>query len=126
MSIYQSKNTYKLTQFEKVSSDTKTHQTGYIPPKIKINEMILAGKRLIQAREEQYDVFKENNFEVPITRIRGVDMSEVIQKGKELKEKALKARKDAEKALAEAKENESRRVIEEKIRAELLAKTEET
>lgn len=118
----QTKFNFQRQAPEKLSGESMTHQTGYIPPKVRITEMILSGKRLAEAREEQFDRLKENDFEVPITRIRGVDMSEIIAKGKELQQKAIKAREDAEKALKEAKEAATRKAIEAQIIADYDAK----
>lgn len=89
---------------------TKTEKTGYVPPKVRIQEMVLAGKRLAEARHEQFD---SSYDEVPITRKRGVDLSEVIDAGKE-----------ASKRLETAKKKHKEELIKQanaKLREEIIA-----
>lgn len=59
-----------------------TEQTGYVPPKVRIEEMFAAGRRLNDARKEQYDSNEKNvdvdDIDVPVTRMKGVDFDDVL------------------------------------------------
>ena len=55
--IYVDLNTAKSNppKGEVLTSDTRTEQSGYVDPKRQIEDMILAGRRLDEARKNQYD-----------------------------------------------------------------------
>lgn len=86
---------------------SKTEQCGYIPPSIRIREMVMAGQRLAAFRKEQFDCIKgEQDIEwnkIPVTRRKGVDLVDVMSSANELEKKLEKARKDAEKKMLDAK-----------------------
>ena len=58
-------NEAKLTppQGEVLTSDTQTEQAGYIEPKRQIEDMILAGRRLDEARRNQLDFPDEESID---------------------------------------------------------------
>lgn len=67
---------------------------GYVPAKVKIEQMILAGQRLVDWRKEQFDfspeVDDDDNFVDP-TRTPGYDMADAHQDMMETEER-LKTR----------------------------------
>lgn len=66
--------------FEKEDNTMITEQAGYIPPYIQIENMILAGKRLNEARGEYYDEPDENgNYYFNPFNSKNLDMAEVSQ-----------------------------------------------
>lgn len=92
-----------------------TERAGYIPNKIRINNMMLAGQRLVDYRKEKYDwpdgTEIDEDFYDP-TRARGFDLAEATQISIETEERiqsaqraTKKAREEAEKA-AEASKKE--------------------
>jgi hypothetical protein len=100
------------------NGQSNVEKAGYIPPKIQIENLINAGKRLIEHRKNMYDfdegVADDDNFTDP-TRDPGFDMadasrlamrsSEAIKKQGEVATEALNqkaAKIAAEKAAAEA------------------------
>ena len=56
-SVYVDRNVAAARErkYEVLDSQSKTEQAGYIPPQIKIENMILAGERLNQTRKDMYD-----------------------------------------------------------------------
>ena len=68
--------------FEVLSDEIVTEQAGYIPPKIQIENMILAGQRLNMSRLEQYDFTSEAEIDedaVDPTRSGNFDLSDASQ-----------------------------------------------
>lgn len=53
----------KPPTYEKLSSELLTEQAGYVPPKIQIENMILAGRRLNEARLNQFDFPNEESID---------------------------------------------------------------
>lgn len=53
--IIQKKVDYKIDPGEKIAGDRITESAGYIPPKTRIEEMIMAGQNLLDYRRERYD-----------------------------------------------------------------------
>lgn len=66
---------------EMIKGVSKTERAGYIPAKTRIENMILAGQRLVEVRKEMYDFYDEPvdvNFDDP-TRKRNFDMADATQ-----------------------------------------------
>ena len=53
--IVQKKTEYKPDIGEEIAGKRITESAGYIPPKTRIEEMIMAGKNLVDYRREKYD-----------------------------------------------------------------------
>lgn len=53
--IVKKKTEYKPDIGEEIAGKRITESAGYIPPKTRIEEMIMAGKNLIDYRREKYD-----------------------------------------------------------------------
>lgn len=45
----------RVRKYEELSTKSETEQAGYIPPQIQIENMLLAGHRLADARRDMYD-----------------------------------------------------------------------
>lgn len=74
---FQTKYNYAQFDGEKMDPISKTEQAGYVPPKIQIENMILAGRRLSQARLEQFDEYQgQGSLELDPTRRPGLDLAE--------------------------------------------------
>lgn len=98
-------------EFDPVS---KTEQSGYIPPKIQIEQMMYSGQKLSGFRKEMFDLSNgEDDGEIDPTRSKSLDLAEASQMGMEIARK-LKARQkrieERKKMLEEKKED----VLEEK------------
>ena len=91
---------------EVLTSDTQTEQSGYIDPKRQIEDMILAGRRLDEARKNQYDFPSGEDIDEDLydpTRSGNFDLSDASQMQFEAAErikadKALKASQTAQNA----------------------------
>ena len=94
------------TQYDRVrqpaesnSGITLVERAGYIPAQQRIENLMLAGQRLVQARKELYD-FPDGkidlNFTDP-TRSKNYDLADGFQDGLKV-EARLKAQKEAVKA----------------------------
>lgn len=86
---------------------SKTERQGYVPPKIQIESMIRAGKRLNDLRKERYDGLISEEFDdIPLdpTRRKDFDMAEASMLDRQLKAefKESKRKLDENKALKEA------------------------
>lgn len=121
--IFNQKYAFSIQEPEKMSKESKTHKTGYIPPKIRITEMIMAGKRLANAKDEQFDIIKSGEITVPLTRRRGVDLVEVIEEMRRLRKKAYDSIHEQENARKAAQSAAERAKIEAEIRAEIVTTT---
>lgn len=77
-----------------------TEQAGYVPPKIQIENMIMAGQRLNAARAEMYDFPPgeevDENYSDP-TRDPGFDVADASQMLSNLEEKKRESDKNLEK-----------------------------
>ena len=62
----------KPPTFEELSKEMITEQAGYVPPKIQIENMILAGRRLNEARLNQFDFPNEDSIDENAKMIRHV------------------------------------------------------
>lgn len=71
-----------------------TEQSGYIPPQVQIEQMILAGQRLDQARKEMFDA--EDITEINPLRRPGIDMAEVSQLALETQKSLIDQKTKAE------------------------------
>ena len=69
--------------------ETMTERAGYIPPKIQIEQMILAGARLDQQRKDLYDFTEEQeddgSFMDP-TREPGYDLADASVQAKQVED----------------------------------------
>lgn len=66
---------------EKNNGKSLVESAGYIPAKIRIENLILAGKRLSESRKEQYD-FPDGNIDFSFsdpTRKKNLDLGEAFQ-----------------------------------------------
>lgn len=112
---------------EIMSDETKTEQTGYVPPKVRIEEMIRAGIRLAETRREMYDGyiaeekgkedFDEND--VPLVRRRGFDTFDAINAQREAGVRLEQARLQAVKDKQAQKRAEERQRVKDEVLAEL-------
>jgi len=87
-------------------SPSKAESAGYIPPKIQIENMILAGKRLDDARKEQYDFGPDDKIDenfVDPTRNPNFDMADASALADQVKENLQASAKKRDKAIAESK-----------------------
>lgn len=92
-------------QGEIISSETITEQSGYIEPKRQIEDMIMAGRRLDEARKNQYDFDSEDSIDESAydpTRAKNFDLSDASQiqfeANERLREQRLKASQTAQEA----------------------------
>jgi len=93
---------------EKMDPLTLTESAGYLPSKVQIENLIQAGKRLVQWRKEQYDFPEDQDvdesFEDP-TRRPGYDLADASRDGAAVaarlraQAKADRAAKDTAKAV---------------------------
>lgn len=90
---------------ERNSGVCKTEVAGYVPAKIKIEQMIQAGRRLREFRENDFDFESEEDieedFEDP-TRAKNFDMADMTEIGN-----SILARKREAKNLKTESEKES-------------------
>lgn len=85
-------------QFERGGGEILVERAGYISAQMRIENLILAGLRLQQYRDEHYDFTGEeidDNFIDP-TRRKSYDWAEAFQQSLELAEK-MKAQREAKK-----------------------------
>lgn len=90
---------------EKGGGPSKTEQAGYIPPKIQIERMILAGERLVQARQEEFSPVGEDGEPVEDpTRAPGFDEADAFQLAQDVSGRLRAAQQtaDAAKVVPEA------------------------
>ena len=94
---------------EEVSDELITEQAGYVDPKRQIEDMILAGRRLDEARRSQYDFPDEDSIDEDAydpTRSGNFDLSDASQMQFEtterLRESAVKASQKRQEASGEA------------------------
>lgn len=93
---------YERTPYngEKLDQKSITETAGYIPPKIQIEQMILAGQRLNESRKAQFDYGPDepdDGYTDP-TRDPGYDMADasmVMAREKEIVTEGLKRLKAA-------------------------------
>lgn len=114
--MFDTKYNRKPTEREKNLLPSKTEQVGYIPPKIQIENMILAGQRLSDSRmgyefgdnedipDDYIDPTRNPNFDLADASEMHNDVTERMKLSKankeaaEAQEKALQAEKEAAKA----------------------------
>ena len=99
---------YKKPPIVTPDSESDTEQSGYIPPKVQIENMILAGQRLDHARS-QYDFESEDDIDEGLsdpTRSGNYDLADATQSAlgveARLKEAAQKPFQNAQEAPEEA------------------------
>lgn len=81
--MYQTRVNRSRSEPEKNNGISKVEKAGYIPAKKRIENMILAGQRLVQARKDQYDFNNaepDENFDDP-TRRKNYDPADATQDG---------------------------------------------
>jgi len=91
---FQTQYTHEKSIPEKNSGERLIEKAGYITAQKRIENLMLAGKRLTEARNEQYDFNGpiDENFSDP-TRYKGLDMGEAFQIKLSIDER-LKSQKD--------------------------------
>lgn len=108
--IYRKLDDAKFKKLPIVTPDpeSETEQSGYIPPKVQIENMILAGQRLDHARS-QYDFESEDDIDDDLydpTRSGNYDLADATQSALDvearLKEQAVKPSQTAQEASGEA------------------------
>ena len=104
--IYRKIDDAKFKKLPIVTPDpeSETEQSGYIPPKVQIENMILAGQRLDHARS-QYDFESEEDIDDDLydpTRSGNYDLADATQSAlaveARLKEQAVKPSQTAQEA----------------------------
>lgn len=83
---------------ENNSGEIKVERSGYVSAETRINNLMLAGQRLIQSRKESYDFPDGNinfNFNDP-TRRKGYDLADAFQDNLEATQR-LKSSQTAQK-----------------------------
>lgn len=83
---------------------SKTEQAGYIPPKVQIERMILAGERLAASRKEEFDSELNGELIGDPTRVPGFDMADASRMAADVSERlrASQSVADAAKVVPEA------------------------
>jgi len=78
--IFQTQYTHKSQAPEKNSGKRLIEKAGYVSAQQRITNLMLAGKRLAESRDQQYDFTGkiDEDFTDP-TRNRGLDMGEAFQ-----------------------------------------------
>ena len=106
------------------SKNVLVDEAGAVPTKIRIEEMVMAGQRLKEARKEQFDIYGQRPTDgdnpvpvVPITRRRGVDTFKVMDAFKEVSGRLKETRKKMD---AQAVEND-RKKLKDELKKELDA-----
>lgn len=81
--------------YEINSGEIRVEKAGYISAQKRIENLILAGQRLVASRSDQYDFAGEPDLDyVDLTRSKNVDIVDVDQATQYLEEKAKKAAQD--------------------------------
>lgn len=112
-----SNNAIELNHSVMVESDqeSKVEKSGYIPAKKRIENMMLAGQRLVESRNLLYDDMTGMDEDIPIdvTRNPGYDMADASQDMMSVNERLKASQKAAEEA-ARSKEKAQDEPKEEK------------
>lgn len=85
---------------------SKAETAGYIPPKVQIENMILAGKRLEQARKEAYDFGPDDEVDYGFhdpTRDTGFDLADASRLAATVSENMKSTAQKRKEAIAEEK-----------------------
>lgn len=106
---------FEREEYEKEKGGGKiiTESAGYIPPKIQIEQMIMAGQRLDLARKEQFDFGPDDEIDedyVDPTREPGFDLADASQLASET---AMRLRQQEEKPSAMEKAEKEKKASEE-------------
>lgn len=94
------------TVYEKGGGPKITETAGYVPPRIQIEQMILAGQRLALSREEMFDQIwdpamnDDQEPEADPTRRPNYDMVDASAAALALKSKMIKAEREARRKAA--------------------------
>lgn len=103
-------------EFEKNSGELKTERAGYIPAQKRIENLMLAGQRLVSSRKEMYD-FPDGKIDedyIDPTRKKDFDLADAFQGGL-IANSNLKA---SQTALNERIEAENNKKVSEHTKAE--------
>ena len=102
-----SNNAIELNHSIMIESDreSKVEKSGYIPAKKRIENMMIAGQRLVASRNQLYDDPSGEDEDIPLDRTRnpGYDMADASQDMMSVNER-LKASQKAAKDAARSKE----------------------
>ena len=97
-----SNNAIELNHSIMIESDkeSKVEKSGYIPAKKRIENMMLAGQRLVASRNQLYDDPTGMDEDIPIDRTRnpGYDMADASQDMMSVNERLKASQKAAEDA----------------------------
>lgn len=83
----------RVRKYEELSTKSETEQAGYVPPQIQIENMLLAGHRLAEARrdmhydfacadeidEDAYDPTRQGNFDLADATRMAMEAEEAIR-----------------------------------------------
>lgn len=101
---FQTKYQNRVSKHEINLGPKKVETAGYIPPKRQIEEMIMAGRRLNEAREDMYDFPDEKsidpNFTDP-TRDPGFEMADASRLAREAEHNLKRSKREHEEKLAD-------------------------
>lgn len=105
-------------QFDKKS---KTEKAGYIPPKVQIENMILAGERLDAYRKEMYQAETDDSEEPEIdpTRNPNFDLADASRISRSLEQKAEQVATANAEVKIKAEEKKKRQLDDIKRKAKL-------
>ncbi len=109
---FQTRWNRQKTSPEKNSGEILTETAGYIPPKIKIEQLILAGKQLKEFRSHQFDFPDGSEIDESyndVTRKKNLDLAEasmLLQQSKDSLNEQIKHEKEKKRKLAESKKEE--------------------
>lgn len=101
-----SNNAIELNHSVMVESDqeSKVEKSGYIPAKKRIENMMIAGQRLVASRNQLYDdpTGMDEDIQIDVTRNPGYDMADASQDMMSVNDR-LKASQNAAKEAARSK-----------------------
>lgn len=108
---------------EKQGGESKTETAGYISNSQRIKQFIRAGEHLQQARSNQFD-FEDNKIDLEqemldITRVRGIDLVDVMATRKLIFRKIRDKQKEAKEALLKDERKKQKAILLEEINKEL-------
>lgn len=100
--VLQKKSKYSPDKGEVLDGTRLTESAGYVPAKVRIEEMIVAGERLVDYRRGKYDFPPDSNVPedeqeayVDVLRTPGLDMADVSQMAQQVADKLEVQAKDA-------------------------------
>ena len=93
-------------KYEKLSTKSETEQAVYVPPQIQIENMLLAGRRLADARRDMYDFTSADEIDEDAydpTRSGNFDLADATRMAMEAEASIAESQK-ASKAASKASE----------------------